>query len=123
MGITDQVIKELLLRATVIDENGIRPVMEYAKSSGIPLSEAVIEKDIVSDEHLGMLLSDYLKVPFISLSKISIPNDVFHIIPEKVARKQRVIPFEVSSQGVKLAMADPTNKEVQDLIIKKTGLT
>lgn len=122
MGITDQLIKDLLIKATIIDENGLEPVVEYARSSGSPLAEAVIEKDIVSDEHLGMLLSDYLKVPFVALSKISISEDVFHIIPEKMARKQRVIPFAVTPQGVKLAMADPTNKEVQDMIIKKTGL-
>lgn len=122
MGITDDLIKELLLKATIIDENGLRPVMEYARTSGIPLSDAVIEKDIVSDEQLGMLLSDYLKLPFVSLSKLAIPENVFHIIPEKMARKQRIIPFEITPQGVKLAMADPTNKEVQDMIIKKTGL-
>lgn len=122
MGITDQLIKDLLIKATIIDENGLKPVIEYAKSSNSPLAEAVIEKDIVSDEHLGMLLSDYLKVPFVALSKITIPEDVFHIIPEKMARKQRVIPFAITPEGVKLAMADPTNKEVQDMIIKKTGL-
>lgn len=122
MGITDQIIKDLLIKATIIDENGLNSVIEYAKSSGVPLAEAVIEKDIVSDEQLGMLLSDYLKVPFVSLSKLSVPEDVFHIIPEKMARKQKIIPFEITSQGVKLAMADPTNKEVQDMIIKKTGV-
>ncbi len=122
MGITDQIIKDLLIKATIIDENGLNPVIEYAKSSGVPLAEAVIEKDIVSDEQLGMLLSDYLKVPFVALSKLSISEDVFHIIPEKMARKQKIIPFEITAQGVKLAMADPTNKEVQDMIIKKTGV-
>lgn len=122
MGITDDLIKELLLKATIVDENGLRPVVEYAKSSGIPLADAVIEKDIVSDEQLGMLLSDNLKLPFVALSKLAIPENVFHIIPEKMARKQKIIPFEITGQGVKLAMADPTNKEVQDMIIKKTGL-
>ncbi len=91
------------------------------KNSEISLSDALIEKDVITDENLGILIADYLKIPFIVLSKISIPDEVFKIIPEKTARKYKVIPFERNEMGIKLAMIDPSNLLIRDMIERKTS--
>lgn len=122
MLITDEQLKSLILHTGLTDKVGYEKIEQYAKNSDISITEALIEKDIVSDENLGMLIADYLKFPFIVLGKTSIPNEVFNIIPEKIARKQKVIPFARDAKGVKIAMADPTSRELQQMISKKIGL-
>ena len=43
------------------------------------------------DENLGILISDFLKIPFVVLAKTTIPADIFNIIPEKIARKKLLV--------------------------------
>lgn len=122
MLITNEQLKSLVLKNGLIDEVGFSKIEEEAKNAGYTIAETLVEKDIVSDENLGIMISDFLKYPFIILAKITIPPDVFNIIPEKMARHKKVIPFARDATGVKLAMTDPSNKELVQMISKKIGL-
>ncbi|OGH06749.1 MAG: hypothetical protein A2171_01820, partial [Candidatus Levybacteria bacterium RBG_13_35_9] len=75
-----------------------------------------------SDENLGILIADFLKYPFISLAKSTIPENVFKIVPERIARKHKLIAFAKDAEGIKLATLDPSNTELLEMISKKTGL-
>ena len=122
MLITDEQLKSLVIKNGLIDEKAFAEIEEEAKSSETTIAEALVEKDIVTDENLGMMISDFLKYPFIVLAKITIPPEVFNIIPEKIARRKKVIPFAKDATGVKIAMTDPSNKELIQMISKKIGL-
>lgn len=122
MLITNEDLKSLVLKNGLIDEKGFSEIEEEAKNTGNSVSETLVEKDILSDENLGILISDFLKYPFIVLAKITILPSVFNIIPEKMARRKKVIPFAKDAMGVKLAMADPSDKEIMQMISKKIGL-
>ncbi|MBF8250321.1 MAG: hypothetical protein HW400_922 [Candidatus Levybacteria bacterium] len=122
MLITNEQLKYLVLKNGLIDEEGFSEIEQEAKSSDYTLAETLVEKDIVSDENLGIMISDFLKYPFIILAKVTIPPDIFNIIPEKIARRKKIIPFAKDATGVKLAMADPSNKELIQMISKKIGL-
>ncbi len=122
MLITDDKLRELVLKTGLISDQKFNEISTYAKSSGIPISDALVEKDVITDENLGILIADSLHIPFIVLSKLSIPDEIFNLVPEKTARKQKVIPFAKDAQTLRLAMVDPTNAEVQNLLSKKTGL-
>lgn len=122
MLISDEQLKALLLKVKLVDEKILNTAQEYATNSSVSLGDALIEKDIVSDENLGMLIADSLKIPFIVLSKITIPEDVYRIIPEKVARKRKAIPFVKTNEGVRVAMSNPYDNLVLEMISRKTNL-
>ncbi len=121
MVISDEQVKDLVLKANLLDAKRLDEVVEYAKNSKITLQEAFLDKDIVTDENLGILVADFLKFPFIALSKISIPEDIFRVVPERIARKYKVIPFARDKDGIKIAIADPKNVLIQEMIYRKTG--
>lgn len=121
MLITDEQLKKLVLKVKLLDEKKLESIAQYAKTAEVSISDALIEKDVVTDENLGILVADFLKIPFIVLSKISIPDDVYKIIPERLARKYKTIPFARDKNGVKLAMIDPDNQLIREMIEKKTG--
>lgn len=122
MVLTDDQIKDLILKTGLITDRDLQELIEFAKNSNVTLADALIEKDIISDENLGILIADSLKMPFIVLSKISIPEEVFRIVPEKIARKQKVVPFEKTNEGLKVAVVDPNRREVLLAISKKAGM-
>lgn len=122
MLVTNDQLKGLILKTGLIDEKGYSKLEQETKNSNANIEETLVEKDIISDENLGILIADFLKIPFIVLAKTAIPQDVFNIVPEKIARKQKVIPFARDAKGIKLAMANPFNKELAQMISKKIGL-
>lgn len=122
MVLTDDQIKDLVLKTGLITDKDLQELVEFAKNSNVTLADALIEKDVISDENLGILIADSLRMPFVVLSKISIPEEVFRIVPEKIARKQKVVPFEKTNEGLKVAVVDPNRKEVLLAISKKAGM-
>ncbi len=111
----------LLVSQSNVDATRLTSAIEFTKSANVPLSAALVEKGVLSDEQLGTIVASYYKVPFVELSKTSILEDVFHIVPEKVARKQSAIAFARDNAGIKIAMSDPTNVSIVEMVAKKTG--
>lgn len=122
MIISDEQLKDLLIKTKILNNKEFDEIQAFAKNSSATLEDAIIERDVITDQNLGLLIADYLKVPFVILSKISIDENVFRIVPQKVARKQKVIVFAKDKNGIKLAMADPRNQDIPQLLAKKTGL-
>lgn len=122
MSITDEELKDLVLKNNLTDKNGILMIEDYIRNTGSTFYDSLIEKNIANDEKLGIMMADYLKVPFVVLAKITIPTDVFKIIPERIARKHKVICFGKDDQVLKLAMLDLKNQSLIESIAKKTGL-
>ncbi len=122
MLLPNEQIKSLLLQSGQVSQETVKILEDFAENTRASLQDAAIEKDAISDENLGILISNFLTFPFISLSKITIPEDVFGIIPERLARKYKVVAFARDDEGIKLAMVEPTNKEILDMISKKTKL-
>lgn len=121
MLITEDQLKQLIVKTGLANAKKLEEIELFAKNANIGLDEAIIDKDIISDEQLGLLVADFLKIPFVVLSKITIPDDVFRIIPERIARKQKIIAFAQDKDGIRVAMLDPKNKEFLQLLARKIG--
>lgn len=111
----------LLKEINILDDEKIKHAKEYQKDGHVTFQEALTELNYISDEKLGIVIANHLKIPFVSLSKISVPSQVFHIIPEKIARVKKIIAFERDASGIHLAMANPFDKDVIEMISHKTS--
>ncbi|MBM3205722.1 type II/IV secretion system protein, partial [Candidatus Shapirobacteria bacterium] len=122
MALPDETVIDLVKKSALLSDDEVKKAEDYAvKTRSSRLINAFIESGVLTEEELGTIIAGYYKVPYISLSKITIPDDVTHIIPEKVARRHKAFAFARDSQGVKVAMAEPDNKDLLILVAKKTG--
>lgn len=119
--LTNDQLSQLLMQSGVVKPQDLQAAQTYALNSEVALEDAVIEKSVVTDEVLGALMAKALQMPFVSLSKLSIPETIFHIIPEAVARRQNTIAFDRTKDGVKVATTNPKNIEFFNLLTQKTG--
>jgi type IV pilus assembly protein PilB len=99
-------LKDLVLKSNTVTEEKMADAEVYARNADTSIYEALIEKNFISDEQLGAMVAEYLKMPFVVLSKRTIPKEVLQIVPERVARKQKAIPFAKDANGVWIAMAE-----------------
>lgn len=120
MNLSNEQLATLVSKSNV-DQSRLTSAVDFARSANVPLSAALVEKGVLTDEQLGAFIAAYYKVPFIELSKVAIPEEIFHIVPEKIARKQKAIAFSRDGTGVKVALSDPTNASFIEMVAKKTG--
>jgi len=112
-------IKSILESSGLLDKKTLDSLLEEAKKKNKSLYRLIIDQDILPDFYYGKAIADGLGVPFVVLARVLIADDVLQIIPEIVARKQKIIAFEMGEDGLKLAMADPLNDEMREFIEKK----
>lgn len=120
MKITEKFLKEILVETKIISEEDFNLLKKQAK--GKSLEDLLVEKGLISDSQLGSLIADRIGFPFANLEKIKVKKEILEIVPQIVAEKQKIIAFDRTEDGLKLAMAQPENLEIREFIERKTGL-
>jgi len=121
MAIPQEKLKKILIESGLITAAQFEEGKAEAEEKGKSNESILTEKDLISDGQLGRIEADILNFPYVNLRKELIPEDVLHIIPEGVARKQKIIAFGQDKNGLKLAMNEPDNLEIIEFIQKKTN--
>jgi len=121
MNIGEEKFKKLLVNSGILTAEQFKSASKLANDKKIALNKVLIDKDFISEEHLGQLIAEDLGVLFVNLKKLVIPDEVLKIIPQLVAKSQRIIAFKEDKEGLKVAMADPKDTEMKRWLEKKTS--
>ncbi len=90
--------------------------------AGGRLGTCLLEMDALSEELLLKGLSEQLGVPAADADEMrGIPDEVLALVPEKLARRCRAVPFRVEGGRLDLALMDPRNLSAQDEIAFASG--
>lgn len=119
MNITDDVVHKIVSEAHIGTDAELKSVLEYAKASGISLAEALVQKNMLPDEHLGKLIAAYLKIPFVNLVDITIPEEVYRVVPDKFAKNHKIVPFARDADSLSIATSNPQDTQVIVSLEKK----
>jgi type IV pilus assembly protein PilB len=122
MRISDVTIEKLLERSGVATPEQIEILKEEASRSRRPLQDLVIQNGLIDEKQLTMDYATYAQIPFIDINANTIPTDVLHKIPERIARQYNAVLFKVDPDGLMhLAMDDPDDVQAVDFIQKQIG--
>ena len=121
MKLSTEKLKEILVKPGFITETDFTSAQKEAEDKNEPVGEVLIEKELIADEHLGKLIAEGLGYNFVNLRKEAISEKIIKIVPELVAKNQKIIVFDKTKEGLKVAMADPSNFEMVDWLERKTG--
>ncbi|PIQ35918.1 MAG: hypothetical protein COW60_01405, partial [Candidatus Yonathbacteria bacterium CG17_big_fil_post_rev_8_21_14_2_50_43_9] len=121
MRLPDKLIKEIVEESKYVDQDKLAAAALSSSELGMPLSETLVFKGLLSDEILGKLVAEHFKVPYYSLQKKRVSEEMLALLPETTARNFRVIPLELIKNRLKLGMEDPRNLEAIEFVKRKTG--
>jgi len=93
-----------ILSKEVLDQAYIEAVQEKKT-----FDDVLLEREMVVDENIGKAVAEVLHVPFVTLSKLAIPDDVLRLIPEVIARKEYVIAYGKDTYNLQIALYNPEN--------------
>lgn len=113
---------QLLVARGWITVQQLNRALQNQSVVGGRLGTCLIEIDAISEDILLKALSEQLGVPSASLDDLrGVPEEVLALLPEKLARRCRAVPFRVEGSRLDLAMMDARNLACQDEIAFATG--
>lgn len=122
MHITLQQLKDFLLESGLLSKEVVEEAVVQAEASKQDFGQYLLQQGMVQESELQKIYAYVLGIPFVDLSKETIPIEVLQIIPEPIAKKSNIVAFERDGNNLKVAMLNPEDLQTIDFIKKKTGL-
>ncbi|HEY8909720.1 MAG TPA: GspE/PulE family protein [Desulfosporosinus sp.] len=118
----DNEFSQFLLSNGYIDALGLARGLDVVLKSGEPIGEVLERLGILSKAQLAEAVRRYLGIQEISLTQVIIDPVIAGLIPEEMARRYTLIPFELRSGILRVAMLDPTHERALRDVRIYTGL-
>ncbi|MCT7946244.1 GspE/PulE family protein [Shewanella septentrionalis] len=105
---------DLLVQEAIITEAQLQQALGEQRNTGKKLGRTLIDLQSITEHQLLQFLSQQLNVPLLDISKMPIPAEVVHLIPEVQARRFRALAVEDRGDSVLVAMSDPADLQALD---------
>ncbi len=115
-------ISEILLRNGVIDQATLTSAEEESMNLKMRLEKYLIEKKLVRGEDLTIALSEYLKMPPMTVAHFTPNQQVIDLLPKEVLQKRLIIPIARAGKSLTVALGDPFDQMAIEEIANLTGL-
>jgi type IV pilus assembly protein PilB len=102
-----------LLKERLISSNDLTVAEQYAARERVRLPEALVALGLATERDCYRLLAQTAGVPFESLDAIETNNLSVRLLPERLARRHRIVPLSVDNRTLNYATSNPfdTNTE------------
>lgn len=92
-------------------------------NSETPIIDLILRKQLVTEDKLLLAKARAMNIPFITLAGKGISPEILNYIPEPIARKYKLIPFDIDRVSGKLqvAMIDPINLPLIEFLEQKSS--
>ena len=121
MKLNEDQLKQILLDSGFVSEEDFQLALKSSKEMGSDVTDILIFRGVISEQALGQLVAEYLKVPFVSVGAQVIPMEILELVPEKMARAHKMVPFALSKKVLSMAMNDPNDFEAQEFLRRHSG--
>lgn len=111
-----------LLTHRYINDQELAAGLKVTLESGEPIGEVLVRLGVLSKVRLAEAVRKYLGIPEVSLTQVIIDPGVAGLIPEEMARRYTLIPFERRLGSLRVAMLDPTDERALRDVRMFTGL-
>jgi type IV pilus assembly protein PilB len=115
---TSEKLAKYLTDGQFITPEQLTAAQEHAEIKKISLEKALLAKEYIKDEELGQLVAQVKGWLFVNLAQVGVNEKVARLIPERVAKKQQVIAFDKTEEGIKVAMSNPDDTSLIHLLEK-----
>jgi len=112
---------EILIKEKIISQEQLKQALDYQKSTGGRLGNALVKLNFLTDDEVIAVLSRQYGVPSINLAYFEVDPNVIKLIPMETSAKYQILPLSRVGSSLTVAMVDPTNVFAMDDIKFMTG--
>ncbi|MFW7378098.1 MAG: type IV-A pilus assembly ATPase PilB [Oligoflexus sp.] len=115
--------KETVIKKLGVSPDAFRKAEDLAKAEGILIIHALIRLGIADPKNLLAAYSHIFKVRVANLDSMDIPDPIIRLIPADIAKKSRIIPLDRVGNNIIIAIENPHDLKMIDLIRFQTGFS
>ncbi len=119
--ITASKVYKIISKIGLIEPSVLDAALKAAEEQNKDFTTFLIEQDLIKPEEIGQLIANNLHIKFVDLKKEKIPIEILMLLPEIVARKQKMLVFKRDQEGLKVAMSNPFDYDMIKMLEKKVG--
>ena len=114
-------LAEALVEGAFLTKEQMEAAMEEARSSGVKLSEVLVEKQYISPETVSTVLSFQFNVPVVDLRQFKVQPEAISLLPENLAKERNVLALSLDGDSLRVAVEDPQDVALLDQLASVTG--
>ncbi len=118
MQLEDAQLKKILLEKHYASEEDVKHAEELAKRNRSSLAAELKNAGVMTKDLLGQAAAEFFGVPYSDLNSNPPPRERVHLIPEKIAKKYRIVLFSDSGKAVSIATDTPRQNELPAILKK-----
>ena len=110
----DQPMREftdLMLTRGVISLDQLSEAKLISKKEDKQVGQILVRLGYASGEEVTQAIAEFYKFEYVDLSTIRIPDHVIQLVPESVARENKIIPVSDEDETIKVLVSDPFDIE------------
>ena len=110
----DQPMREftdLMLTRGVISLDQLSEAKLISKKEDKQVGQILVRLGYASGEEVTQAIAEFYKFEYVDLATIRIPDHVIQLVPESVARENKIIPVSDEDETIKVLVSDPFDIE------------
>ncbi len=116
-----QTIEDILLKQGLLSQEQLSAIKLESINSGLPPERIILNHNFVAPDKIAQARATLIGIPFMRLEGKAVSSEILNLVPEVVARRYKLIPFEKADNILSVAMADPLDLQVVEFIEKKAN--
>ena len=122
MQLPPEIIKKIIVGSGFVSETDFDSASKTSVELNKDVTDILIFRGLINEDTVGKLVSEHFGVPFANIRRLSIGPEILSLIPEKMARVYKIVPFEVEAKKLKIAMENPEDFEALEFAKRHTSL-
>ena len=118
---TRRQLGDLLVTQGVISEEQLSEALKLQRESGEPLGRVMVKIGLVKEADLLRILAGQLGLDFVDLADYQVDLGAVSLVPERIAKKNVVLPIGFDEDKLIVAVANPTDVFIFDDLRMMTG--
>ena len=106
------------MKEGLITKDDLKVAEVAAQRENESLNKILVKLGFVTKEELAMFVGETINIPYVNINNYTIERSVLDLIPEKIARRYKIIPLFKIENILTIAMSDPLNIIALDDISK-----
>ncbi len=118
---TERKIEQIIAQQGIITADNLELAKLDALKQNVSLLQLLVGRGTLKEDDATKLVAMSSNIPYVDLTKISIPNSVLAIIPRDIAESFMSVAFGLVDGKLNVATLDPQNLQAVDFLSRKTG--
>lgn len=113
----------MLLEAGEITESQLSEALDYHRSHGVRLGQALVDLGFITEDKKTQFLAEQLRLEVVNLKEIEVDTEVLNLFDKNELKDMGFIPFERTDISLRVVVLDPFNINLDDFIRRRAKLS